>query len=57
MNAYLIIEGDDTSTAEWFYADSSWKALDAAKAAGFDETKGFRIVNTLPADVACPAAN
>lgn len=53
MNAYLIVEGKCAKTAEWFYADASWKALDAAKAAGFDEAVGFEVVRTLPADVVC----
>lgn len=53
MNAYLIVEGKDAKTAEWFYADVSWKALDAAKAAGFSETAGFEVVRTLPAEAVC----
>lgn len=48
--AYLIVEGNDPKTAEWFYADASWKALDAAKAAGFSETVGFAVVKTIPID-------
>ena len=47
MKAYLIIEGNDPKTAEWFYADASWKALDAAKASGFSETVGFAVVKTM----------
>ena len=47
MKAYLIVEGNDPKTAEWFYADASWKALDAAKAAGFSETVGFAVVKTM----------
>jgi len=50
MNAYLIVEGRNSKTAEWFYSDASWKALDAAKAAGFSETIGFEVVRTLPAE-------
>jgi hypothetical protein len=53
MKAYLIVEGNDPKTAEWFYADASWKALDAAKAAGFDELKGFAVVFTAPAETVC----
>ena len=47
MKAYLIVEGNDPKTAEWFYADASWQALDAAKAAGFCETVGFAVVKTM----------
>ena len=47
MKAYLIVESNDPKTAEWFYADASWKALDAAKAAGFNETVGFAVVKTM----------
>ena len=56
MNAYLIVEAGDAATAEWFYARYSWQALDAAKAAGFDETKGFAVVRTLPAHMVDVAA-
>ncbi len=56
MNAYLIVQGKDPKTAEWFYARTSWQALDAAKADGFDETVGFAVVRTLPVDsVSFPA--
>ena len=48
--AFLIVEGNDPKTAEWFYADASWKALDAAKAAGFSETVGFAVVKTMRVD-------
>jgi len=47
MKAYLIVEGNDPKTAKWFYADASWKALDAAKAAGYSETIGFAVVKTM----------
>lgn len=47
MKAYLIVEGNNPKTAEWFYADASWQALDAAKAAGFSETVGFAVVKTM----------
>lgn len=47
MKAYLIVEGGDPKTAEWFYADASWQALDAAKAAGFSESLGFAVVKTV----------
>lgn len=47
MKAYLIVEGNDPKTAEWFYADASWKALDSAKATGFSETVGFAVVKTM----------
>ena len=50
MKAFLIVEGKDAKTAEWFYADYSWQALDAAKAAGFNEMVGFAVVKTLNAD-------
>ena len=53
MNAYLIVEAKDPKTAQWFYSDVSWKALDAAKACGFDEIKGFEIIKTMPADEVC----
>jgi hypothetical protein len=57
MNAYLIVEAGDPKTAEWFYADASWQALDAAGRAGFDETRGFAVVLTLPADAVCIAGD
>jgi hypothetical protein len=50
VNAYLIVEAKDPKTAEWFYANASWQALDAAGRAGFDEARGFEVVLTLPAD-------
>jgi hypothetical protein len=48
--AFLIVEGKDPKTAEWYYADASWQALDAAKADGFNEMIGFAVVKTLNAD-------
>jgi hypothetical protein len=57
MNAYLIVEADDPKTAEWFYADASWQALDAAGRAGFDETRGYKVVRTLPTDAVCIAVD
>jgi len=56
MKAFLIMEGNNPKTAEWFYADYSWQALDAAKAAGFSETVGFAVVKTLRADEVSVAA-
>ena len=53
MNAFLIVEANDPATAEWFYARASWQALDAAKAAGFDESRGFAVVRTAPAESVC----
>ena len=53
MKAFLIVEANDPATAEWFYARASWQALDAAKAAGFDESKGFAVVFTAPAETVC----
>jgi hypothetical protein len=47
MKAFLIVEGNDVKTAEWFYARTGWKALDDAKRAGFDELIGFAIVKTF----------
>ena len=47
MKAFLIVEGSDAKTAEWFYARTGWKALDDAKNAGFDELIGFSIVKTF----------
>lgn len=47
MKAFLIVEGGDPKTAEWYFANASWKALDAAKADGFCETKGFAVAKTL----------
>lgn len=47
---YLI---DGNGRQEWFRADASWKALDMAKASGFDETKGFRIIQTEPIIFTC----
>jgi hypothetical protein len=43
-NSYLI-EGDGKQ--QWFKAHASWQALDMAKVAGFDETKGFRVTQTI----------
>ena len=43
-NSYLI-EGD--GKRQWFKAHASWEALDMAKAAGFDESKGFRVIETI----------
>jgi hypothetical protein len=48
--AFLIVENNDSKTAEWFYADASWQALDAAKANGFNEMIGFAIVKTMDVD-------
>ena len=48
--AFLIVENNDPKTAEWFYADASWKALDSAKANGFNEMIGFAIVKTMDVD-------
>ena len=53
MKAFLIVEAHDPETAEWFYAWASWQALDAAKAAGFDESKGFAVVMTASIDTVC----
>jgi hypothetical protein len=53
MKAFLIVEGNDPTTAEWYYARTSWQALDAAKADGFDETKGFAVVRTMHVDEVC----
>ena len=47
MKAFLIVEGNDPKTADWFYANYSWQALDAAKAAGYSETIGFAVVKTM----------
>jgi hypothetical protein len=52
MKAYLIVEGGDPKTADWFYARTSWQALDAAKAA-YSETVGFAVVKTLALDEVC----
>jgi hypothetical protein len=57
MKAFLIVEAGDPKTAEWFYADASWQALDAAGRAGFDERRGFAVVLTLPADAVCIAGD
>ena len=46
-----LIEGNGRQ--EWFRSDASWKALDMAKASGFDETKGFRIIETEPIAFTC----
>jgi len=48
--AFLIVESTDAKTAEWFFADYSWQALDAAKAAGFNEMVGFAVVKTMDAN-------
>jgi hypothetical protein len=56
MKAFLIVEGNDPKTAEWFFASYSWQALDAAKAAGFCETVGFAVVKTLRIDEVSVAA-
>ena len=53
MKAFLIVEGNDARTAEWFYADYSWQALDAAKLAGFSEMIGFAVVKTMDASEVC----
>jgi hypothetical protein len=50
MKAFLIVEGGDPKTADWFYAEASWQALDAAKAAGYSESVGFAVVNTMRVD-------
>jgi len=50
MRAYLIVEGKDAKTAQWFYADYSWQALDEAKSYGFDEIVGFCVVKTMEVD-------
>ena len=50
MRAFLIVEGTDAKTAEWFYADYSWQALDEAKSHGFNEIVGFRVVKTMEVD-------
>ena len=56
MKAFLIVEGNDATTAEWFFADAGWQALDAAKSGGFNELIGFAIVATLDAsEVSFPA--
>ena len=47
IKAFLIVEGNDHSTANWYYAHYSWQALDAAKRDGFDESVGFAIVKTM----------
>lgn len=47
MKAFLIVEGNDAKTAEWFYARTGWQALDDAKTAGFDELRGFAVVKTF----------
>lgn len=47
MKAFLIVEGNDAKTANWFYAVASWQALDAAKADGYSETVGFAVVKTM----------
>ncbi len=49
-NFYLIVEGKDAKTAQWFYADYSWQALDEAKSHGFDEIVGFCVVKTMEVD-------
>ena len=53
MKAFLIVEGNDPKTAEWFFADAGWQALDQAKAAGFDELVGFAIVKTMSPSEVC----
>ena len=56
MKAFLIVEGNDSRTAEWFFAYAGWQALDDAKSAGFNELVGFAIVKTLDAsEVSFPA--
>jgi hypothetical protein len=50
MKAFLIVEGGDPKTADWFYAEASWQALDAAKAAGYSESVGFAVVKTMRVD-------
>lgn len=56
MKAFLIVEGNDATTAEWFFSDTGWQALDQAKAAGFNELIGFAIVKTMNAsEVSFPA--
>ena len=56
MKAFLIMESNDSKTADWFFADYSWQALDAAKAAGYSETIGFAVVKTLRVDEVSVAA-
>jgi hypothetical protein len=53
VKAFLIVEGNDPKTAEWFFADASWQALDRAKAAGFNELVGFAIVKTMSPSEVC----
>lgn len=43
-----LIEGNGRQ--EWFRAETSWQALDMAKAAGFEESKGFRVIETRLGD-------
>jgi hypothetical protein len=50
MKAFLIVEGGDPKTADWFYAEASWQALDAAKAAGYSESVGFAVIKTMRVD-------
>jgi hypothetical protein len=56
MLCFLIVENGDPKTAEFFYARTSWEALDAAGRAGFDETRGFAIIAVFPVDVVSRAA-
>jgi hypothetical protein len=53
VKAFLIVEGSDPKTAEWFFADAGWQALDQAKAAGFNELVGFAIVKTMSPSEVC----
>jgi len=53
VKAFLIVEGSEPKTAEWFFADASWQALDQAKAAGFSELVGFAIVKTMNPSEVC----
>jgi len=47
MKAYFIAPLGDESAGRWFVARASWLALDAAKAAGFDEVTGFEVLRSL----------
>ena len=47
MKAYFIAPRGDESAGRWFVARASWMALDEAKAAGFDELIGFKVLRSL----------
>ncbi len=53
MKAFLIVEGNNEKTADWFYAYASWQALDEAKSCGYSEILGFKVVKTMDADQVC----